>query len=139
MSRKQALLLVLAVAGCATEPTYQEVREAARRSPTLEVCYAAVASNKQMVRTAAAEELAARGSNCQQEMPLVLARMGNDQARRAAALQFMQGQQAATQRTWQQNMQTIQSAQQQPAPPPGNQTRICSSQVVGGQLQTYCQ
>jgi hypothetical protein len=109
-----------------------------RQQPTLEVCYQAVAG-KPALRAAAAEELNTRRSSCQAEMTMVMARLGNDQARRAAALQFMQAQQRSTQTMWQQNMQTMQNAAPKPQPTTPSQTTVCSSQVVGGQLQTICQ
>lgn len=136
---KKLLCLLLPLAGCATEPTYQEIAGAMRQAPSFEVCYLAVAG-KPNVRAVAADELRGRGSNCQDEMPLVMARLQNDQAKRAAAMAFFQAQQRANIATQQNNARLYQSAMPQPTTTPQNGAPvICSSQVVGGQLQTICQ
>jgi hypothetical protein len=72
----------------------------AQRTSTLDLCYYAIAGNGWQ-RSASANELARRGSNCQAEMPVVNARLRNDQARRQAAAAdqaaYQQQQQANTQ------------------------------------------
>lgn len=136
---RKLIVLCGVLAGCASEPSYPEMLFALGQAPTVEVCYVAVAGRSPQARAAASEELGRRGSTCQAEMPLVMARLQNDQAKRAAFMQWQAQQQQANITTQQNNAKLFQGVAPQPTPAPPQTAVVCSSQVVGGQLQTICQ
>lgn len=124
---KKLLVALLPLAGCATVPSPQEAAAMAQRTTTVDLCYYAVAGSAWQ-RQASTNELARRQSTCQAEMPMVMARLQNDHARKAAFMQWQAQQQQANQAVWQQNMNTMF---------PNRQT-TCTSQQIGTQIETVC-
>jgi hypothetical protein len=135
---KKLIVLCGVLAGCATQQDPRVLEQQSLSMTTLDLCYYAVSGNN-LERQASGRELTRRGSTCQAEMPIVWARLQNDQARRAAYMQWQAEQQRANRQVWQQNMLMMQNARQQPAPAPTRPPLTCTSQEVMGQVQTYCQ
>jgi hypothetical protein len=129
------LLSALLLAGCATQPTHEQMVDRTRRASTLDLCYYAVAGDA-AGKHYSGHELARRQSTCQAEMPLVMARIQHNRAAAAMQLEHMRAVNAANQA----NAQMQINAMRQPSnPAPVSPSFTCFTQMVGGMLQTICQ
>lgn len=115
-----------ALAGCAAPMSHLQANDLAQASPEWELCYVAVSGRGQPVlRNAVYAEIDRRRIDCNQHMPMVLARMqadgikrADDQAQLELGLRMMQA--------------------GQPKPAPASPTVTCRSQNMGTYVRTVC-
>lgn len=119
------------LAGCAKPLSYPQAVEIAQASPEWELCYVAVAGNsntpqRQTLRSAVYAEIERRRIDCNQHMPMVLARMQQDGINAANAnAQAQLG------------LQMMNAARPRPAAPMTPQV-VCRSVNMGTYVRTVC-
>jgi hypothetical protein len=116
---------VLAVAGCASPLTHEQIQARARFASDVQLCRAAMMGSPEWAYPAR-EELSRRGFDCS---PVAGAIIQADQAQRAAAARGL----ADAARAFQQPIYPM-----QPLPQPPQQIN-CRSYAMGGTLYTNCQ
>lgn len=122
---RTATILCAALAGCATY-TPQQLQQAAAGAPSWQLCYTVISGRGDSdIQSAAIRELQRRGSNCQAEMPMVMAKLQADAQRNAAAAAMYQQMQRNNQ-AYQQYMQSLFRQQ------------TCNTTFIGNTAQTTC-
>jgi hypothetical protein len=115
------------LSGCAAPLTPARATEIVQNSPEWELCYVAIrGGGNQVLRSAVYEDIARRRIDCNQHMPMVMARMQQDGIDRANAnAQAQLG------------LQLMNAGRARPATPMSPQV-VCRSVNMGTYVRTVC-